>query len=72
MNDAQRLRLCRFLKKVGTILDTPILQDGRIPIVFKPNAPASPLDIVGAVRERLGVEVNAWRARRHPSAIVVA
>ena len=71
LTDAQKLRIYRFLKKAGEIVDTPILRDGTTPIVFRPSRTISPLELMQAVFEKCGAEINALQAKQPGQMVII-
>ena len=71
MTDSQKLRVWRFLKQSGEIVDTPLLRDGTTPIVFRPSRPISPLELMQAVFEKCGAEINALQAKQPGQMVII-
>lgn len=71
LTDTKKLRIYRFLKKAGEIVDTPILRDGTTPIVFRPSRPISPLELAQIVLDKCGAEINALRTKRPGQMVII-
>ena len=71
LTDAQKLRIYRFLKKAGEIVDTPVLKDGSTPIVYRPKNIISPLELAQIVLDKCGAEINPLLAKQPGQMVII-